>query len=60
MEHVNQDAIEQEPATENDGTGAFSGSPNMEPDRGSYGNDDSIGNNDGTEPDPAWTDEDQA
>ncbi|GAB4021767.1 hypothetical protein GCM10028808_67640 [Spirosoma migulaei] len=50
---------EEEAATGNDGTGAFSGSPNMEIDRDSYGNDDSIGNNDGTEPDPAWTDEEQ-
>ena len=39
-----------------DGTGKPSGSPNMELDTDSYGNDDSLGNNDGTEPDPAMTD----
>jgi len=41
-----------------DGTGVASGSANMEPDRTNYGNSDSLGNNDGTEPDPALTDED--
>ena len=40
-----------------DGTGIASGSPNMEPDRTNYGNADSLGNNDGTEPDPSLTDE---
>lgn len=47
---------EQEAATGNDGTGALSGSPNMEADFGNYGNADSLGNNDGTEPDPTMTD----
>lgn len=37
-------------------TGAVSGSPNMEPDLTNYGNGDSLGNNDGTEPDPELTD----
>ncbi|AUD01717.1 hypothetical protein [Spirosoma pollinicola] len=47
---------EEEAATGNDGTGAFSGSPNMEADRTNYGNGDSLGNNDGTEPDPEMND----
>ena len=47
---------EQEAATGNDGTGAVSGSPNMEADRSNYGNGDSLGNNDGTETDPEQTD----
>lgn len=47
---------EQEAATGNDGTGAASGSPNMEPDRHNYGNGDTLGNNDGTEPDPEMGD----
>lgn len=47
---------EQETAMKNDGTGAVSGSPNMEPDRRNYGNGDTLGNNDGTEPDPEMTD----
>lgn len=47
---------EQEAATGNDGTGAVSGSPNMEPDRRDYGNGDTLGNNDGTERDPEMTD----
>ena len=42
----------EEAATGNDGTGAVSGSPNMEPDTTNYGNSDSLGNNDGTAPDP--------
>ncbi|WP_080055973.1 hypothetical protein [Spirosoma aerolatum] len=40
-----------------DGKGKPSGSPNMEVDEDSFGNDDSLGNNDGTEPDPSLTDE---
>lgn len=47
---------EEEAATGNDGTGAVSGSPNMEPDKAGYGNDNSLGNNDGTEPDPELSD----
>jgi len=47
---------EEEAATGNDGTGAASGSPNMEVDRSNYGNGDTLGNNDGTEPDPEMTD----
>ncbi|RYC70137.1 MULTISPECIES: hypothetical protein [Spirosoma] len=44
---------EQDAATINDGSGMASGSPNMEPDRSSnFGNGDTMGNNDGTEPDP--------
>lgn len=43
---------EEEAATGNNGTGAVSGSPNMEPDAMSYGNNNALGNNDGTEPDP--------
>ena len=43
-----------------DGVGVASGSPNMEQDTDNYGNGDSLGNNDGTEPDPTWTDEDHA
>lgn len=45
---------EEEAATGHDGTGAVSGSPNMEPDTTTdgYGNGDTLGNNDGTEPDP--------
>ena len=34
-------------------SGAASGSPNMEPDLMTYGNGDALGNNDGTEDDPA-------
>lgn len=39
-------------------TGAASGNPNMEPDTtdDGYGNGDTLGNNDGTEPDPERTD----
>ncbi len=50
------------PADENDAvndtkdSGAASGSPNMEPDINNYGNGESLGNNDGTEPDPEMTD----
>lgn len=40
-----------------DGIGVPSGSPNMEQDTDTFGNGDSLGNNDGTEPDPAQTDE---
>jgi hypothetical protein len=40
-----------------DGTGVASGSPTMEPDRTNFGNSDSLGNNDGTEPDPSMTDQ---
>lgn len=47
---------EQDLATINKGTGAASGSPNMEPDVDNYGNGDSLGNNDGTEDDPEDTD----
>ncbi|GAB3493822.1 hypothetical protein GCM10027341_09570 [Spirosoma knui] len=45
---------EQEAATGSDGTGALSGSPNMEPDLDprNYGNGDTLGNNDGTETSP--------
>ena len=39
-----------------DGVGLASGSPAMEQDTDNYGNGDSLGNNDGTEPDPALTD----
>ncbi|GAB3570844.1 hypothetical protein GCM10027578_27870 [Spirosoma luteolum] len=37
--------------------GAASGSPNMEPDNHNWGNGDTLGNNDGTEPSPERTDE---
>jgi len=47
---------EEEAATGNDGTGAASGSPSMEVDRSNYGNGDTLGNNDGTEPDPEMAD----
>ena len=47
---------EEEAATGDDGTGAVSGSPNMEPDTKNYGNGDTLGNNDGTEDDPEETD----
>lgn len=47
---------EEEAATGNDGTGAVSGRPNMEPDTRNYGNGDTLGNNDGTEDDPEATD----
>jgi hypothetical protein len=47
---------EEEAITGNDGTGAVSGSPNMEPDRSNYGNSDSLGNNDGTEDNPEESD----
>ena len=40
-----------------DGIGIASGSSAMEPDQNHYGNGDTLGNNDGTEPDPALTDE---
>ena len=42
----------------NGNSGAASGSPNMEPDtdRGSFGNGDTLGNNDGTESDPELSD----
>ena len=42
----------------NGSTGAASGSPNMEPDadRNNFGNGDTLGNNDGTEPDPELSD----
>jgi len=43
-------------ASENNATGAASGSPNMEPDVNNYGNGDSLGNNDGTEPSPEMND----
>lgn len=49
---------EEEDATGNDGTGAVSGRPNMEPDFHNYGNGDTLGNNDGTEDDPEETDYD--
>ncbi|WP_420150037.1 hypothetical protein [Spirosoma sp.] len=39
-----------------DGTGVPSGSSSMEPDTLNYGNGDTLGNNDGTEPDPEATD----
>ncbi|MFD2934043.1 hypothetical protein [Spirosoma flavum] len=47
---------EQEAATSNHGSGAASGSPNMEPDLTNYSNGDALGNNDGTESDPEMTD----
>ncbi|QJW90627.1 hypothetical protein HNV11_15165 [Spirosoma taeanense] len=47
---------EQDAANPVDRSGAASGSPNMEPDVTNYGNGDSLGNNDGTEPDPEQTD----
>ncbi len=47
---------EREAATNNHGSGAASGSPNMEPDLTNYGNVDALGNNDGTESDPELTD----
>lgn len=47
---------EGEAATGNDGTGAVSGRPNMEPDRTSFGNSDALGNNTGTEDDPEEVD----
>lgn len=47
---------EEEARTGNDGTGAVSGSPNMEPDTTNYGNGDSLGNNDGTEDNPEEND----
>ena len=47
---------EEEAAGVNKNTGAVSGSPNMEPDLTNYGNGDSLGNNDGTAPDPERTD----
>ncbi|GAB3727329.1 hypothetical protein [Spirosoma lituiforme] len=47
---------DEEEAMENDGTGAASGSPNMEVDKSNYGNGDTLGNNDGTETDPELTD----
>jgi hypothetical protein len=40
-----------------DGTGRASGSPTMEPDRNHFGNGDTLGNNDGTEPDPELSDQ---
>ena len=51
---------EEEASTGNDGTGAVSGSPNMEPDNTitNFGNGDTMGNNDGTEDDPEETDYD--
>ena len=39
-----------------DGTGVASGSAAMEPDTDNYSNSDSLGNNDGTEPDPDMVD----
>ncbi|WP_020603604.1 hypothetical protein [Spirosoma spitsbergense] len=39
-----------------DGVGVASGSPTMQQDTNNYGNGDSLGNNDGTEPDPTLTD----
>ncbi|MBD2705014.1 hypothetical protein IC229_30575 [Spirosoma sp. BT702] len=48
---------EQDAQSGNSGMGAASGSPNMEPDTRNYGNGDTLGNNDGTEPDPEMTDE---
>jgi hypothetical protein len=47
---------EEEAATGNDGTGAVSGSPNMEPDTTNYGNSNTLGNNDGTEMTPEMVD----
>lgn len=47
---------EDDAAGETNGTGAASGSPNMEPDVSNYGNGDSLGNNDGTEPSPEMND----
>lgn len=47
---------EDDAASETNGTGAASGSPNMEPDVNNYGNGDSLGNNDGTEPSPEMND----
>jgi len=49
-------ANEDDAANDINGTGAASGSPNMEPDVNNYGNGDSLGNNDGTEPSPEMTD----
>lgn len=43
-------------ASKTKGSGAASGSPNMEPDVNNYGNGDSLGNNDGTEPSPEMAD----
>lgn len=39
-----------------DGIGVASGSPTMEPDTEHLGNGDTLGNNDGTEPDPEMSD----
>jgi hypothetical protein len=39
-----------------DGVGVASGSSTMEQDTDNYGNGESLGNNDGTEPDPTLTD----
>lgn len=47
---------EQDADTRHQGSGAASGSPNMEPDTGNYGNHDSLGNNDGTETSPETVD----
>lgn len=47
---------EEETRRGKENTGAVSGRPNMEPDLTNYGNGDSLGNNDGTEPDPELTD----
>ncbi len=47
---------EDDAASENRGSGTASGSPNMEPDVNNYGNGDSLGNNDGTEPNPEMAD----
>ena len=47
---------EDDAAKDTNGTGAASGSPNMEPDVNNYGNGDSLGNNDGTEPNPELAD----
>lgn len=47
---------EDDAANEAKGSGAASGSPNMEPDVNNYGNGESLGNNDGTEPDPEMAD----
>jgi hypothetical protein len=49
---------EEEASSVSGSTGAVSGSPNMEPDMGNYGNGDALGNNDGTEDDPEETDYD--
>lgn len=56
VNHPPTTPTDEEEAMENDGTGAASGSPNMEVDKSNYGNGDTLGNNDGTETDPELTD----